>query len=165
LIIPKTVSLGNWLPIPNRSQTTLGLIPVVKGGQSNRESKLFNPEHGCLQIRVIYASRKSAIDAKRKQCEACRVIKIFADAETEKIWNQQSSRKLPGDIQQRALNKLAMLNHARDLIDLRIPPANRLESLSGNRAGQHSIRINQQWRICFRWDAGDAFEVEIVDYH
>ena len=93
------------------------------------------------------------------------VIKSFADAETEKIWNQKRSRKLPGDIQQRALNKLAMLNNARDLIDLRIPPANRLESLSGKRAGQNSIRINQQWRICFRWDAGDAFEVEIVDYH
>lgn len=93
------------------------------------------------------------------------VIKSFADAETEKIWNQQRSRKLPGDIQQRVLNKLAMLNHARELTDLRIPPANRLEALSGHRVGQHSIRINQQWRICFRWDAGDAFEVEIVDYH
>lgn len=97
------------------------------------------------------------------------MIKSFADAETEKIWNQTRSRKLPGDIQQRALNKLAMLNHARDLIDLRIPSANRLEALSSNRAGQHSIRINQSRAcgsgICFRWDAGDAFEVEIVDYH
>ena len=94
-----------------------------------------------------------------------RVIKSFADAETEKIWNQQRSRRLSGEIQQRALNKLAMLNHARDLNDLRVPPANRLEALSGNRAGQHSIRINQQWRICLRWKSGDAFDVAIVDYH
>lgn len=93
------------------------------------------------------------------------MIKSFADAETEKIWSQQRSRRLPGEIQQRALNKLAMLNHARDLTDLRVPPANRLEALSGNRAGQHSIRINQQWRICFRWKSGDAFDVAIVDYH
>ena len=93
------------------------------------------------------------------------VIKSFADAETEKIWSQKRSRRLPGNIQQRALNKLAMLNNARDLNDLRIPPANRLEALSGNRAGQHSIRLNQQWRICFRWEAGDALNVEIVDYH
>lgn len=93
------------------------------------------------------------------------MIKSFADAETEKIWNQQRSRKLPGDIQQRALNKLAMLSQAQDLTDLRVPPANRLEALSGNRKGQHSIRINQQWRVCFRWETGDAYDVEIVDYH
>lgn len=93
------------------------------------------------------------------------MIKSFADAETEKIWNQRRSRKLPGDIQQRALNKLAMLSQALNLNDLRIPPSNHLEALSGNRIGRHSIRINQQWRLCFRWDEGDAYEVEIVDYH
>lgn len=93
------------------------------------------------------------------------MIKSFGDVETEKIWNQQRSRRLPGNIQQRALNKLAMLNNARDLNDLRIPPASRLEALSGKRAGQHSIRINQQWRICFIWESGDALNVEIVDYH
>jgi len=93
------------------------------------------------------------------------VIKNFANAETEKIWNEERSRRLPQDIQQRALNKLAVLSQARDLNDLRVPPANRLEALSGNRKGQHSIRINQQWRICFRWEAGDAYDVEIVDYH
>ncbi len=93
------------------------------------------------------------------------MIKSFADAETEKIWSQRRSRKLPGHIQQRALNKLAMLSQAHDLMDLRIPPSNRLEALSGKRTGQHSIRINQQWRICFRWEKGDANEVEIVDYH
>lgn len=93
------------------------------------------------------------------------VIKSFGDAEIEKIWSQQRSRRLPGDIQQRALNKLAMINHASDLNDLRIPPANRLEALSGDRSGKHSIRINRQWRISFRWVGGDAFDVSIVDYH
>ncbi len=93
------------------------------------------------------------------------MIKNFADAETEKIWNEERSQRLPQDIQQRALNKLAVLSQARDLNDLRVPPANRLEALSGNRKGQHSIRINQQWRICFRWEAGDAYDVKIVDYH
>ena len=93
------------------------------------------------------------------------MIKSFADAETEKIWKEVHSRRLPQSIQQRALNKLAMLSQAKDLNDLRIPPANRLEALSGNRKGQYSIRINQQWRICFRWEAGDAYNVEIIDYH
>jgi proteic killer suppression protein len=113
----------------------------------------------------ISESRKYSIDDWRKYREIGEVIKSFADAETRKIWNQQRSRRLPGNIQQRALNKLAVLNHASDLNDLRIPPANHLEALSGNRAGQHSIRINQQWRICFQWEGGDAFNVEIVDYH
>ena len=93
------------------------------------------------------------------------MIKSFGDAEAEKIWNQQRSRRLPGAIQQRALNKLAMINHASDLNDLRIPPANRLEALSGGRSGEYSIRINRQWRIVFRWVDGDAFDVSIVDYH
>ncbi len=92
------------------------------------------------------------------------MIRSLADAETERIWNEQRSRRLPGNIQQRALNKLAILNHATDLNDLRIPPGNRLEALSGDRLGQHGIRINQQWRICFRWDRGDACDVEITNY-
>ncbi|MGH8605831.1 MAG: type II toxin-antitoxin system RelE/ParE family toxin [Gammaproteobacteria bacterium] len=89
----------------------------------------------------------------------------FRDEETEVIWNGQASRRLPRDIQQTARRKLRMLNNARMLDDLRIPPANRLETLRGDRRGQHSIRINDQWRICFVWtDAGPA-NVEIVDYH
>jgi len=75
------------------------------------------------------------------------------------------SLKLPHDIQQAVLRKLRMLNRAETLQDLRVPPANRLEKLSGTRAGQVSMRINDQWRICFVWDEGDAYEVEIVDYH
>jgi len=93
------------------------------------------------------------------------MIKSFRKKETEKIWQGQRSTRLPGDIQQVARRKLRMLNNARGLNDLRIPPANHLEALHGQRVGQHSIRINDQWRICFVWDQGDVFDVEIVDYH
>ena len=93
------------------------------------------------------------------------MIKSFKSEETEKIFARQRSRKLLQDIQQVALRKLRMLNNARTVADLRIPPANRLEKLSGDRAGQYSIRINDRWRICFQWREGDAYEVEIVDYH
>jgi proteic killer suppression protein len=93
------------------------------------------------------------------------MIRNFRSAETELIWNGLRSRKLPPDIQSVALRKLMMLHRARTLQDLRVPPANRLEPLKGSRAGQWSIRINRQWRICFRWSDGDASDVEIVDYH
>ena len=93
------------------------------------------------------------------------MIQSFKDDEAKKIFNRQRSRKLPSDIQSVALRKLRMLNRAQSLQDLRVPPANRLERLSGDRAGQHSIRINDQWRICFEWDNGHAWQVEIVDYH
>jgi toxin HigB-1 len=93
------------------------------------------------------------------------VIKSFKDAETEKVFARQLSRRLPRDIQQVALRKLRMINNAVSLNDLRIPPANRLEKLRGDRAGQLSIRINDQWRICFEWRGSDAFNVEITDYH
>jgi toxin HigB-1 len=93
------------------------------------------------------------------------VIRDFADKEAEKIWAGTSSRRLPADIQNVARRKLRMLNSASTLEDMRIPPANRLEALKGDRKGQHSIRINDQWRICFRWHESDAHDVEIVDYH
>ncbi|MDO8847912.1 MAG: type II toxin-antitoxin system RelE/ParE family toxin [Coriobacteriia bacterium] len=93
------------------------------------------------------------------------MIKSFADAETEKVYRRQFSRKLPGDIQPIALRKLRMLANAHSINDLRSPPANRLEKLSADRAGQHSIRINDTWRVCFVWQDGDAFDIEIVDYH
>jgi toxin HigB-1 len=93
------------------------------------------------------------------------VIKTFKDAETQKIYQRERSRKLPPDIQQVALRKLRMINNSINLNDLRVPPANRLERLSGHREGQYSIRINDQWRICFEWKNGDAFKVEITDYH
>jgi toxin HigB-1 len=93
------------------------------------------------------------------------VIKSFRDKETEKVYSRERSAKLPGDIQQIALRKLRMINNAQDIHDLRIPPSNRLEKLGGNRKGQYSIRINDQWRICFVWQDNNAYHVEITDYH
>jgi proteic killer suppression protein len=93
------------------------------------------------------------------------MIASFRDGETEKIWHGERSRRLPTDIQAAALRKLRLINAARRLDDLKVPPGNRLEGLKGNRAGQWSIRINSQWRICFRWRDGGAEDVEIVDYH
>ena len=93
------------------------------------------------------------------------MIRTFADKATEKIWHGTPSRRLPTDIQQVARRKLRMLNNAATLNDLRVPPANRLEALKGDRKGQYSVRINDQWRICFQWKGGDAIDVEIVDYH
>ena len=93
------------------------------------------------------------------------MIRSFAGKETERIWQGQRSRKFPGDIQDRALRKLRQLNASLTLDDLRNPPGNRLELLKGNRVGQWSIRINDQWRICFRWDNGEAHDVEVADYH
>ena len=93
------------------------------------------------------------------------MIKSFKRKETEKIWNEEFSKKLPVNIQKRALQKLRMLNSAGILDDLKVPPNNKLEALKDDRKGQHSIRINDQFRICFRWLDNQAFDVEIVDYH
>jgi len=93
------------------------------------------------------------------------MIGSFKCKETEKIFSRQFSRKLPTDIQIVAFRKLRMLNRSSTIQDLRVPPDNRLEALSDKRKGQHGIRINQQWRLCFVWKDGSAHEVEIVDYH
>lgn len=93
------------------------------------------------------------------------MIRSFADAEADRIWTGECSRKLPTDIQTRALKKLRLLNRAKTLDDLLNPPSNRLHALKGDRAGQHSISINMQWRICFVWRDGGADDVEITDYH
>lgn len=93
------------------------------------------------------------------------MIKTFADKETEKIYSQRFSKKLPQSIQRIALRKLIMIDNAQNLEDLRIPPANHLERLEGDRAGQYSIRINEQYRICFEADGNNFYNVEIVDYH
>jgi len=93
------------------------------------------------------------------------MIKSFASKETERLFTREFSRKLPQSIQRAARVKLEILDAAESLEDLRVPPSNRLEKLSGNRQGQYSIRINDQWRICFEWRSGDAYRVEIVDYH
>jgi len=93
------------------------------------------------------------------------MIKSFWNKDTEKIFNRQLSSKLPQNIQRIARKKLLILDAAPELNDLRIPPGNRLEALKRDRKGQHSIRINDQWRICFKWSDGDAYDVEITDYH
>lgn len=93
------------------------------------------------------------------------MIKTFRDKETEKIFNRLVSRKLPKNIQHLARRKLIILDAATELNALSVPPGNRLEALKGDRKGQHSIRINDQWRICFRWKAGNTYDVEIADYH
>jgi len=93
------------------------------------------------------------------------MILTFGCKETEKVAQGRASRKLPTEIQRIAARKLKLLNDSAELNDLRVPPANRLEALTGRRKGQQSIRINDQWRICFRWDKGNASDVEIVDYH
>lgn len=93
------------------------------------------------------------------------MIRSFANSETESFYTTGKSRRLPPDILKRAAMRLTQLNAATHIEDLRQPPSNRLESLVGDRAGQWSIRINQQWRVCFHFEDGDAFDVEIVDYH
>ncbi len=93
------------------------------------------------------------------------MIKSFADRDSGLVFGRERCRKLPTEVQRAALRRLLLLDAAESVDDLRIPPGNRLEKLRGDRAGQHSIRVNDQWRICFRWQDGDAHEVEIVDYH
>lgn len=93
------------------------------------------------------------------------MIQNFKCRETEKIWSGSVSTRLPTDIQQVARRKLRMLNNAKQLNDLKIPPNNKLESLKGDRKDQYSIRINKQWRICFKWDNGRVLDTEILDYH
>lgn len=93
------------------------------------------------------------------------MIRSFRDRGTERIFRRERSRRLSPGVQRVALRKLVILDAAESLEDLRVPPGNRLEKLSGDRAGQHSIRINDRWRICFVWKDGDAYDVEITDYH
>lgn len=93
------------------------------------------------------------------------MIRSFASRETKRIWEGEASRRFPSDMQSVARRKLRMLNNAQNLSDLKAPPGNRLEALKGGRKGQYSIRINQQWRICFKWKNNHAIDVEIVDYH
>jgi len=93
------------------------------------------------------------------------MIRSFRDADAERIFHRERPRKLPPSIVRRAQRKLVILDAAESLDDLRVPPGNRLEQLRGERKGQYSIRINDQWRVCFVWSEGDAFEVEITDYH
>ena len=93
------------------------------------------------------------------------MIRSFADRDTSRLFAREVPRRFPTDLQRVMLRKLLILDAAERLEDLRVPPGNRLEKLRGNRAGQYSIRVNDQWRICFRWEGADAHDVEIIDYH
>jgi toxin HigB-1 len=93
------------------------------------------------------------------------MIASFRDKETERLWHSGKNRRLPADLQRRAFKKLVILNAAMALDNLKVPPGNQLEALRGNRAGQRSIRVNDQYRVCFVWRGGNVFEVEIADYH
>lgn len=93
------------------------------------------------------------------------MIRSFADRETERLFARTPGRRFPPELHRVMLRKLLQLDATERLDDLRIPPDNRVEALEKDRKGQHSIRVNDQWRVCFRWDEGDAYEVEIVDYH
>ena len=124
----------------------------------------------CRQARIeADASRSAQTIATLDDINQARhyqaVIESFADKETERVWNRQFSRRLPREVQVIGRRKLVMLHRSRDLNDLRVPPANRLERLRGKREGRYSIRINNQWRVCFKWNRGTATDVEIVDYH
>ena len=93
------------------------------------------------------------------------MIRSFSDRDTERLWGREPVRRFPADLRRVMLRKLGILDAAVRLDELRVPPGNRLEKMRGDRAGQHSIRINEQWRMCFRWSENDAYEVGIVDYH
>jgi proteic killer suppression protein len=106
-----------------------------------------------------------ALDTCKQVVYILAVIRSFADADTRQLYVTGKSRRLPPAILRRAFMRLGQLNAAVRLEDLRLPPSNRLEALKGGRAGQHSIRVNEQWRVCFRFADGDMFDVEITDYH
>jgi proteic killer suppression protein len=93
------------------------------------------------------------------------VIQSFADSGTERLFRREPVRRSPANLQRIMLRKLGLVDAAEQLEDLRVPPGNRLEKLKGDRAGQHSIRVNDQWRVCFRWKDGNAYDVGIIDYH
>ena len=114
---------------------------------------------------TILSFQKITLDVNNEMRYCTNMIKSFRDKETEKIFNRYFSGKLPENIQNNARKKLVMLDSVTEIEDLRVPPGNRLEALKGDRKGQHSIRINDQWRICFKWKDGNSYDVEIADYH
>ena len=114
---------------------------------------------------MLDRARLLTLDGINGERYALSMIRSFRDRETEKVFVRERSRRLPPDVQRRAHRKLLLLDAAEAVEDLRVPPGNRLERLSGDRAGLYSIRVNDQWRVCFRWERGNAHDVEITDYH
>lgn len=148
--------LGEHCPLPHEASAPLTGSPLF-GTDGWQIVHIKNPEFAYLQI-------LSSCDNIATRYYPT-MIASFASTETEKIFHGKISKKLPKDIQRTARRKLIYLDDAEDLQDLLAPPGNRLEKLKGDRAGQHSIRINDQWRICFKWSGNKARDVEIVDYH
>jgi proteic killer suppression protein len=132
---------------------------MMEATREHSGSKI-QPSRALTCVRQRYLSHFLALDANI----IC-MIRTFKCKETENIFRRRRSSKLPADIQRIIMRKLTALNAAPSINTLRVPPVNRLEALGGDREGQHSIRINNQWRICFRWHEGNAYDVEIADYH
>ena len=119
----------------------------------------------CVGCSVHLTSSEEHLTTINRMFIVSTVIQTFADGETERFYTAGQSRRMPTEIRKRAAMRLLQLNAATRIEDLRLPPSNRLEQLRGDRAGQWSMRINNQWRVCFGFKNGDAFDVEIVDYH
>jgi proteic killer suppression protein len=141
-------------------------VAAGSGGSPTRIVTAGLPVRGEDELGQIgLGSAGSGLDNSNEPRYHPKMIRSFRDREAETIFTREVSRKLPEDFRRGAQRKLAILDGAESLQDLRSPPGNRLEKLYGDRVGQHSIRINDTWRVCFRWSDGDAYEVEIVDYH
>lgn len=157
-----SVSIGSQCTSHRRTRQRLGPIygpQAARAGSPGAERVVpladvsISPPALCLTL-IVSATTIS-----------CWVIRSYGDKDTQAVAERRRARKLPEDIQRRAQRKLMILNNATNLDDLRIPPGNRLKALSGDRAGQHSIRLNNQWRVCFVWRDGNAYQVKIVEYH
>lgn len=155
--------------MPGRSDSPGRALPLalrscVRRGSSGRAWKHPHVTLGASADQITRRRTMLTHPVSNEVRYGLRVIRSFADRYTERVWNRRRTA-LPPEVQRRAWNKLAMLNQAAGLEDLRVPPGNRLEQLRGNRAGQYSIRINRQWRICFTWTEAGPGDVQIVDYH
>jgi toxin HigB-1 len=135
------------------------------GGQPTPSEVIMSRRHGSRSDHSDVFHSSITLGVINEKCYALCMIKSFKSEETERIFHGQFSRKLPQDIQRVAARKLEQLHAVTMLDTLRVPPGNRLEALTHDRQGQHSIRVNDQWRVCFVWRDGDAYDVEIVDYH
>ena len=129
------------------------------------QKPLFATRRTCISQKLTKRAADSCFDAVNAARYHRPLIKSFRDRDTERLFDRQPARRFGTGVQKVALRKLRMLDAATTLDDLRVPPGNRLERLRSDRSGQHSIRINDRWRICFRWHGSDAYEVEIADYH
>ncbi len=166
---PMTCFMARTLPPNGMGAQLRGPAPLkparAPGFEAKRLPDTSNPFGPRLLQRLVGPQARDRLPIVTQSVMLSAVIRSFADGETEKGFLRERSRRLPPDAQRRAHRKLLLIDAADAIGDLRVPPGNRLERLSGDRADQYSIRINEQWRICFRWSRGDAHDVEITDYH